>query len=43
MAGITLAYSFIVYEEKEKSGFWVTAIIHSLINLMIFVIHILTI
>ncbi|EPY2304544.1 CPBP family glutamic-type intramembrane protease [Clostridium sporogenes] len=43
MIGITLAYSFIVYEEKENSGFWATAIIHSLINLTTFVIHILTI
>ncbi|EPY2285022.1 CPBP family glutamic-type intramembrane protease [Clostridium sporogenes] len=42
MIGITLAYSFIVYEEKENSGFWVTAIIHSLMNLTTFVIHILT-
>ncbi|NFN86357.1 CPBP family intramembrane metalloprotease [Clostridium sporogenes] len=41
--GIPLAYSFIVYEEKEKSGFWVTVIIHSLMNLTTFVIRILTI
>lgn len=43
MIGITLAYSFIVYEEKEKSGFSVTAIIHSLMNLTTFVIRIFTI
>ncbi|NFA58951.1 hypothetical protein K8O96_06035 [Clostridium sporogenes] len=36
-AGILLAYSFIVYEDKENSGFWVTAIIHSLMNLITFV------
>ncbi|MBU5299390.1 CPBP family intramembrane metalloprotease [Clostridium sporogenes] len=36
-AGILLAYSFIVYEEKENSGFWVTTIIHSLMNLITFV------
>ncbi len=40
---IRLAYSFIAYEEKEKSGYWVTAMIHSLMNLTTFVIHILTI
>lgn len=41
--GITLAYSFIVYEEKEKSGYWVTAMIHSLMNLTTFMINISTI
>ncbi|ENK0838693.1 CPBP family intramembrane metalloprotease [Clostridium botulinum] len=35
--GILLAYSFIVYEDKEGHGFWVTAIIHSLMNLIAFV------
>ncbi|WP_251861344.1 CPBP family intramembrane glutamic endopeptidase [Clostridium sp. Marseille-Q2269] len=34
--GILLAYSFIVYEHKGQSGFWVTAIIHSLRNLIAF-------
>ena len=34
IAGILLAYSFIVYEDKEKSGYWVTVIIHSLMNLI---------
>ena len=34
MIGIFLAYSFIIYEDKEKSGFWVTAIIHGLMNLI---------
>ncbi|MGO5064710.1 MULTISPECIES: CPBP family intramembrane glutamic endopeptidase [unclassified Clostridium] len=34
IAGILLAYSFIVYEDKEKSGYWVTVIIHGLMNLI---------
>ena len=34
IAGILLAYSFVVYEDKEKSGYWVTVIIHSLMNLI---------
>lgn len=38
IAGLLLAYSFIVYEDKEKSGYWVTAIIHSLMNLVTFVL-----
>ncbi|ENK1243832.1 CPBP family intramembrane metalloprotease [Clostridium botulinum] len=41
--GITLVYSFIVYEEKEKSGYWITAMIHSLMNLATFMINISTI
>ncbi|EJO5349297.1 CPBP family intramembrane metalloprotease [Clostridium botulinum] len=39
--GLLLAYSYIVYEDKENSGYWVTAIIHSLINLIKFVFLIL--
>ncbi|WP_251861352.1 CPBP family glutamic-type intramembrane protease [Clostridium sp. Marseille-Q2269] len=30
--GLLLAYSFIVYEDKQNSGYWITAIIHSLIR-----------
>ncbi|NFA58953.1 CPBP family intramembrane metalloprotease [Clostridium sporogenes] len=40
ISGILLAYSFIVYEYREKSGFYVTAIIHSLINLEAFIFEI---
>ena len=39
MAGILLAYSFVVYEDKENSGFWVTAIIHSLMNLVSVIVY----
>lgn len=30
--GLLLSYSFIVYENKGKSGFWMTAMIHCLRN-----------
>lgn len=34
ISGIFLAYCFIVYEDKGRSGYWVTVITHSLMNLV---------
>jgi len=36
--GILLAYSFIIYENKNKSAFWTVTFIHSLRNLVNFVL-----
>ncbi|MGM0410154.1 MAG: CPBP family glutamic-type intramembrane protease [Bacillota bacterium] len=36
--GILLAYSFIIYENKNKSSYWTVTFIHSLRNLVNFVL-----
>ena len=36
--GILLAYSFIIYEDKNKSSYWTVTCIHSLRNLVNFVL-----
>lgn len=38
LLGILLSYSFVVYESKKVSPFWVVCIIHSLRNLISFIL-----